>query len=209
MLVKFKPEIIIDKDLIFKRMRIDSNSPTYKSISETFNKQVKIIENIVEFESVYLIKENNSTFNIKNIDECEKIAYCFTSIGKEIVNKINEYFFNNDYLEGYLLNELADELVMSSSRQMYQSIKKLVKKDDYNLTKRYSPGECGLDIKFQATVMNELKSETKINAHLTESYMIVPEKSTLFIYGIDKNIPESVIDHDCSQCTREDCPYKK
>ena len=36
-LVKFKPEIIIDKDKIFKRIKVNTNSPTYNSISETFN----------------------------------------------------------------------------------------------------------------------------------------------------------------------------
>ncbi len=209
MLVKFKPEIIIDKDLIFKRMKINSNSPAYESISKIFDSQLKDIDNIIDFESLYVINDKNYTFNIKNIDECEKIAYCFTSVGKKSIDVINKCFSNDEYLEGYLLNAISDEIVMSSSRQMYQNIKNLVKQDNYNLTKRYSPGECGFDIKFQTTIMNELKKTAKINAHLTESYMIIPEKSTLFLYGIDKNIPESVVDHDCSQCTREDCPYKK
>lgn len=209
MLIRLKPKIIINKDEILKRMKVNNNSPTYKSIYEVFNKLLKIIEDIVKFESVYLIKKNKNIFNIKNIDKCEKIAYCFTSIGNEIVDVINNYFKNNEYLEGYLLNAIADEIVMSSSRQIYQDIKKLVKRDDYYLTKRYSPGECNLDIKFQTNIMKEINEETKIDAYLTESYMIVPEKSTFFMYGIDKNIPETVIDHDCSQCTRKNCPYRK
>lgn len=209
MLVKFNSKIIIDKDIMLNKMKVIPDSPTYIGISKTFDKELDVLKSIAEYEAIYLLKDNNFIFDIEKIDKCKKIVFCFATIGNTIIDKINSTLHKGDYLEGYLLNEISDELVMNITRQMHQFIKCEAKKDGYNLTKRYSPGECGLDLKYQKTLLDEIKKQTLLDAQLTDSYMIIPEKSTLFMYGVDKNIPETDIDHDCSNCKNSDCTYRK
>lgn len=205
----FNPRINIDKEAIYKRMKVSENSRIYDTINEIFDKCLERAISKINFETMFLTKDNSLEFSIKEVNDCEKIVFCFASIGKEICHEINGDFENSNYLEGYLLNEISNEIIMQATNQMYTHIKSEMRSQGYNLTKRYSPGECSFEMKYQVKIMEELKKEFEIQASLTESFMINPEKSTLFLYGADKNIPELEVDFDCSTCKAVDCPYKR
>lgn len=205
----FNPVTQIKKEAIFKRMRPNATSRVSKAIDKQYDACLNKVMSTIDYQALIWSKDNVFANDIIEVKHCEKIVFCFVTIGEPISNAINSCFENSNFLEGYLLNEIANEVVIDATNQMYAYIKKNMKKRRYHLTKRLSPGECSFDMKYQNTIMGELKKGFEIKASLTESFMIDPEKSTLFLYGADKNIPESNIDFDCSSCQSTNCAYRR
>ena len=209
MMIPFHPLLRINKTIIFDRMRVAKTSNMYHKVSEIFDECLTNIEHLIHYQAVYVIEDNDHQINYESLSDSEKIVYCFVTIGEEICTRVNQIFDEKDYLKGYILNEIANEIVMDATDQLYFHIKRIVKKDNYNLSKRYSPGECSFDMSYQRTILAHLEKYDEIKASLTDAYMIYPEKSTLFVYGADKSFPDSAVDYDCSTCQSVNCPYKR
>ena len=43
---------------------------------------------------------------------------------------------------------------------------------------------------------------------LTDSCMLEPEKSMLYVFGADPSFPERSVEHDCSQCPNTTCFFR-
>lgn len=43
---------------------------------------------------------------------------------------------------------------------------------------------------------------------LTESYMLYPEKSMLYLFGADCSNPEISVEHDCGKCPNTSCFFR-
>ncbi|SHJ42601.1 hypothetical protein SAMN02745751_02532 [Dethiosulfatibacter aminovorans DSM 17477] len=205
----FKPTIKLDKKKIYTRIRVREDSPIYDTIDELYEKYVENIEDRIEFQVIYSVKPNEFNFDISDVDNCEKVVFCYATIGNPLNDDIVKLFDDKNYLEGYLLNEVANDIVMEATNQLYSYLKKRMKEMGYFLTKRYSPGECTFEMEYQKPIMEELEKDFDVNGELTESFMINPEKSTLYIYGADKNIPELEVDFDCSTCQSHNCPFRR
>jgi hypothetical protein len=205
----FTPKIEIDKAAIYKRIKVQTDSPMFSEIDKIFDKCSLDVFRLIEVQALFTVNVNSYNIKINELEKAEKIIFCYVSIGKKICDEINEMFKKSQYLEGYLMNEIANEAVMEATNQLYAYIKSKLKKDNYNLTKRYSPGECHIEMEYQELIMTELKKDFEFDALLTESYMIDPEKSTLFAYGADLSFPELEVDYDCSTCNSMNCMYKR
>ena len=88
----FPPIISIDKEVIYKRMKISKNSKMHNTIDKIFDTCLQRVIEKTDFQSMFLTKENLFEFAIKDVDNCEKIAFCFATIGSEISDLINKYF---------------------------------------------------------------------------------------------------------------------
>jgi hypothetical protein len=205
----FNPSIKLDKKKIYQRIKVKEDSHVYDTIDELYNQYVKNIEDRIEFQVVYTVKPNEFNFNIPDVDNCEKVIFCYATVGHLVNDDVIKLFDDKNYLEGYLLNEVANDIVMEATNQLYTHIKKKMKETGYNITKRYSPGECTFEMEYQKSIMEELKKDFEIQGVLTDSFMINPEKSTLYIYGADKKNPELELDFDCSTCQSHNCPFRR
>jgi len=205
----FDAQIVPNKELIYRQMKISKNSKIYEIIESKFDRCLMEIEERINFQNLIIVKKNSKDFGLKNIAFCEKVVFCFSTIGKEIISWISNKFSDGEYVDGYIINEIANFYVMEATNQMYSYIKNELKKSEYNMTIRFSPGECGMPLWNQKIIMEELQKEFSVNGKLTESFMISPEKSILFFYGADRNIEELKIDFDCSKCNAKDCAYKR
>lgn len=205
----FNASIQLDKKKIYTRIKVKEDSPIYDTIDKLYNEYAETVKNKIEFQVIYTTKTNEFDFDIPDVDKCDKIIFCYATIGHPVNDEIIKLFDDKNYLEGYLLNEVANEIVMESTNQLYKYLKIKMKESGYFLTKRYSPGECTFEMKYQKPIMEELKKDFDVKGELTDSFMINPEKSTLYIYGLDKNIPELDLDFDCSTCQSIDCPFRR
>lgn len=209
MKASFYPVLQINKSLVFERMRVNQSSKIYKKVNELYERLIPVIEELVDYQAVFALEDNHFGFYQHPLSDCDKIVFCFVTIGEGVCHEVNRMFEDGQLLEGYLLNEMTNEVVMDATNQLYRHIKSLLKPIGLNLSKRLSPGECTLDMTYQALIMEELKKSFDIKGTLTSAYMIDPEKSTLYLYGADSNQPDSDVDFDCGTCTSHNCPYRR
>ena len=209
MKASFNPVLQINKPLIFERMRVSDSSKIYDKVNGIYEDLIPVIERLVAYQAVFSMEENKFEINQPLLSQCDKIVFCYVTIGEKLCLEVNRLFEDGQLLQGYILNEMTNEVVMDATNQLYRHIKSLLKPIGYHLSKRLSPGECTLDMTYQSLIMDELKKSFDIKGTLTSAYMINPEKSTLYVYGADPKLPDSDVDFDCENCSSVNCPYRR
>jgi len=212
-ILNLKPQI--NKKQFFNKLHIVKGTETYKSADGVFEGLRQIIEQKMKLYSLYAVVD---TFDlgIFELDTCKKYVLCFISFQNDMSGIIHEMMSSGSYLKGYLLNEMAADALFNASNEMNKIIREQAVKLKYKLTKRYAPGDGEMDIKLQEKILDALNKEVHVPAHLNEAYMIIPEKSLLYLYGLarDQDTCSSYYadtfngDDSCSQCTNKNCEYR-
>ncbi len=206
---EFHPELKINKPLVFERMRVSQTSKIYHKVNQLYENLVPIVKQLVDYQAVYALEESTLVFEDALLNDCTHHVFCFVTVGQPICDEVNRLFEVSNFLEGYILNEMANEVILDATNQLYAHLKTNLKAQGLILTKRYSPGECHLSMDYQKTILGVLQKYSSIQASLTSAFMIKPEKSTLFLYGADANITETDVDFDCKACPSLNCPYRR
>jgi len=203
----------VNKDRIYNKFHLVENTTSYKCADDAFQELSRIIRKNMKITSLYSIVDDTFGIQFEEIGgytSWQKYVLCFISSKDDINSIVNDMMSAGDYLKGYLLNEIATDVMFNAANEMNKIIKENALKSGYKLTKRYAPGDGVLDLKHQQTILDALKKEVNIDAYLTESYMIVPEKSMLYLFGAEKNMKGYYdIEENCIECSNLDCQYRE
>ena len=205
---EFNPVFEINREAVHRRMRLKTGTPVYKAVQEVYDTCLRKTAACVMYQAVYLLGKNDHRITQPDLDGCSELLYCFITIGQPVLDVIDGHFEDGRYLEGYLINEMANEAVMSASNQLYHHVKQVLHNRGCRMTQRFSPGECHLDLSCNKLVMEALESGFQVSATLTDQMMLNPPKSMLFLYGVDPDLPEGEKDRDCGDCQRMKCNYR-
>lgn len=208
MIIFTKTDFIYDKDRIFRQLHLTENENVTKYTHQIFPKLIQLTQENLEITTCYSIQENNKHLGLPNIDCCKYAVLCFCSCSEKINLLIDDLFRNNDFLDGFLLNHISNELLFNASNQMNSQLENTLIQLGLRLTKRHSPGEDKINLEFQENILRGLSAETPIRARLTETHMLEPEKSMLYYFGADKEIKSHSTKHDCRTCHSTNCPHR-
>jgi hypothetical protein len=210
-------EIQPEKDIVFKEFGIpkidlvsEKNQQLYSEAIKVFQETSKLIVIYSEiskekFERVYVGEENNSNETpVRQIfPKADGLILFALTMGKEVSEKIETLFKENDFALGSMLDCIA-------SLAADKAVKKLeiTFSDNFPNTcvLSYSPGYCGWDISGQKKLFEYLHPE-KIGITLNDSLLMIPLKSVsgVLIAG-KKNIHKFKNDFDfCSLCRTKSC----
>ncbi len=207
-LIKLETSCPVDQDVVFRRLSITGDSFACQSSRAALTSLLAKSAELVESSCYYCLVSNVYELPEPELAQCEKLVLCFATLGPGISEAIGLYFESKDYLEGYLLDHLGNEMLFSASEEMNRIIEAEVGKQGYNLTIPFSPGEGLLNLEYQGLFLEEMKRQGEIPVRINDHYMLNPEKSILYVFGADPNIPHCDIRHDCSRCTREKCYFR-
>lgn len=172
------------------------------------------IFNIFEYDyinSKITLKDKNIYFIGNSIKKhlylCEKIAILAVTIGEDIENEITNSSENENYAHALLLDAAATEAVEEAADLSEKIIEREARKEGFYLTSRFSPGYGDFPLTMQKEIL-ELASGDKIGISLTSSLMLIPRKSITAIIGFKR---ENTIrnNHNCSNCNKLNCNFKK
>jgi hypothetical protein len=200
----------IDKDKIYRRLHIAEGSEVRKYSELVFDELVEIIKNVMNLYSIYI---ESDKFELGNdeLDSCESYVLCFISSSEKTGLIANEMMENGDYLKGFLINEMASEAIFEESNELNDRLRKELFKSGFRLTRRYAPGD-NIDIKYQKTILDEIKKTVQVDAHVNEYCAVVPEKSLLYLFGLEELSPDDSMEckdiNGCSDCTKKECGYR-
>jgi hypothetical protein len=135
---------------------------------------------------------------------------CLTSCSDRISHSIARLLEEGDLLDGYILNDLVNDILFTASEDMNCQLYEEMKAQGYHLTPRFTPGENSLPLEHQRTFLTLLKERrSDLPITLTERFMLRPEKAMLYAYGGDRALPDRPIAHDCSKCSNTACFYRR
>ncbi len=110
-----------------------------------------------------------------------------------------------DPLESYISDMIASEAVEKAMDLIQKLLKNDMGKMALNTTNRYSPGYCGWPIDDQHTLFS-LLPKNFCGVTLTNSALMIPEKSVSGVIGIGKNVKK--VGYTCQICDMKQCIYR-
>ena len=101
----------------------------------------------------------------------------------------------------------ADALASASAEAWCARVNALLPADGLYLRPRFSPGYGDLPLDFQRTLLGVLDSQRKAGISLSESLLMVPQKSVSAIVGLGES-GCTAPDSGCDICEKKDCEFR-
>ncbi len=199
-------QTIINKERIFKKLHIKEGTEAFNNADGVFDELCCIIKNKMKITAVYMITDD---LKLEGTDDFEKHIICFISSDDDISELSHTMITDGSYMKGYLLHEMAVDVVFAASNKVNNSIKKESEDSGYRLSRRYAPGDGSLSLNAQKILLDILKNETEIKAYLNEENVLVPENTLLYIFGLAKGVENEQDSRNCSLCDNQDCQYRE
>ncbi len=179
-----------------------------KGISSTVRiKNISFSNGRVDLENNFFLNFNHSIMNL--LKGSSYLVLGIVTIGSFLENKVSELFTKGEYPRAVALDSVGTVLVRSFSDYMRSVVCQEAKEQDLHTTKYFSPGSDDWDIKQNKIIFQNIPVN-KIGVKLTESYLMIPQKSLSWIIGVGKNITISPKnDHSCQTCQATNCPFRK
>lgn len=114
---------------------------------------------------------------------CTGLYLTAVTLGPALDRKVAELSRSNDMTRAFLLNAYGAEAAEALMIQLDRILKGLAAEQGLTTTKRFSPGYGDWDITAQKELLGTLQAEN-IGIKLTDSYLMIPEKSISAIIGV-------------------------
>jgi hypothetical protein len=220
----------IDEEEVLRYQGCDSNNlknvnPIIIKITrEEIDKAYSLIEtkgiyDFVKVNQIHIDKgelnlTNGLSLNVNNrmldsLKEIDYIVFGIVTIGHFLEDKVFEYFSSKDFPKALALDAAGTVSVRYLRSYLSDLIYKKAGGKRLYITKYYSPGEEGWAIDQQKNIFQIIPAD-KIGVKITDSYMMIPQKSLSFISGIGMN-PEIATrkEHSCKTCKAINCQFRK
>lgn len=194
-----------DINNILETIDCHKSNPKYDNYREQLN---KLIETYIDCMKPmgYVVED---TINKYLPASCLKSLYCMVSLGDAIDQVISTCFANYEYLEGMMMNTLADQVLFEATNHLFEILKEEQSEKALHLTIRYEPGNMDIPMSVQKDIFDKIIPEFNLDMMISEGYMLTPTKSITYLYGISKEDCSMGLDHDCSSCDSIKCPHRK
>lgn len=213
----------LDSDSLKHRLKLDQDLDSNDNILKVFSQVEKDARLCIKLRGMYV--EGHHVTGIPEVDRCQKQILVLVFITQEVLNQMDQYTKEEKYLEAYLMNEMANDVLFAASDQANQYLCQMEQKEGRNLTRAFFPGDHDLPIEKQSHFINiltreriqrDLPEETAHKASravlgiTTNEYdMLVPEKAMIYAFGSDSSNQVVSVTHDCSHCQNLTCIYRK
>ncbi len=206
-ILKVKP--IVSRERIFRKLHIAEGTEAFKNAYRVFDELSQTILNVMNLTAVCNVVDSAKlSFNVPC--NFEKYVICFISSDDHISEMSNEMMAAGDYMKGYLLHEIAADVIFATSSEMNGAIREEAAKSGYKLSKRYAPGDGIIDLSVQNILLDILKREAEIKAYLNEEQVLFPEKSLLYMFGLIRGFMDGEEDPgSCGACENLSCRYRE
>jgi hypothetical protein len=135
----------------------------------------------------------------------EKLAFFMITAGDGITTWSQKELTRGDPMAGYIIDLIGSEIVVAALDRMQDDLAGKMKSAGFNITNRYSPGDCGWPVTDQQKLFSFFP-ENFCGISLSESSLMHPIKSVSGIIGIGKDVRKTA--YACDLCEMEACLYR-
>lgn len=182
----------------------------YENLTPGIEEKILLIKNefMIKCRPKSVLKEIDSlsVFNSKKLNahfsDCKKFFLFAATLGTE-ADRILQRYSKTDISSAAVAQAVAAEYIEDFCDKETEKISI----DGLYLKPRFSPGYGDFSLEYQKYILDYLGAEKSIGITLTDSYMMVPEKSVTAILGFtDKKICTHT---KCRNCDNIGCEFRK
>lgn len=197
-------KVEIDRNIVYSLLDLNEESPVYEEV-------VSAYEELLPVAAGMMVPQGRIGFGelcheVKNVPLGSKVAYVLVSLGQEIGSYCSRLMEEGNYLEGMLVDAMADSCLFNLEKQWQPVLKQACAGQRLGVRARIAiPQE--IPMKVQETVCRALHGE-EIGVGITSGYMLSPVKTTCEVFALtdDETVFES--QHDCSKCENTTCKIR-
>lgn len=204
-------QVITNRDRIFKKLHFNDGTEAFKNAYSIFDELSSLLKNNMKLTSVHKVVDSRE-LNIEELYGFEKYVICLVFSEDEISEISNEMMSAGEYLKGYLLHEIATDVIFTASDALNKEVGIEASQIGYGICGTYAPGDGKIDLKMQGALLAELEKEAKLNVYLNDEYILIPEKSLLYVLGLKlmQNTGSAAEEYSaCGKCCNLYCEYRK
>lgn len=216
--IEIKPQLIeIPFEKVCRYLGLGKTSPETQ-LQEQILKSIDEFKKEVSYKACFrevLCRETSSGTDLeiffapgqrlkKALSGCDKaiIFAATTGLGAEMSRRRAAV---NSSLQALLLDAVGTTAIESFCDRLCALWKE--EYEGYFLRPRFSPGYGDLPIEIQAKLLDSLEATSHTGISLTESFLMIPQKSVTAIVGLGKEGCRQK-EADCSICDKKDCQFR-
>lgn len=117
------------------------------------------------------------------MEGCHGLYLCAVTLGPALDEKVTSLSTNGELTRGFLLNAYGAEAAEALMESLNLYLRTYASEQGWQTTKRYSPGYGDWHISAQKHLLAKVGAD-QIGIKLTDSFLMVPEKSVSAIIGV-------------------------
>ena len=107
-----------DRERIFRRLHIEPGTNAYRYAHSVFPSLEEIAQQQLCMTHCYSVEEDAPPMGVPEVDRCKYRIVCLSTCSEGITRAIAKLLDQGDFLEGYILNDLVNEMLFNASDQM-------------------------------------------------------------------------------------------
>ncbi len=142
------------------------------------------------------------------LESCEKAAIFALTIGNHLEDMVAYLAENGLVLQATVLDAVGSSATEKLADYVEDRIKRMANLEGLIASQRFSPGYCDWAVSQQKKVFQSLCDDTA-GIRLTESLLMIPQKSVSGIIGIGLASKEIENYNPCPTCKKRNCPGRR
>jgi hypothetical protein len=141
------------------------------------------------------------------LERCDKVALFVSTISSQLEDMVCWLANEGLIVEAYVLDAIGSNAAEKLAGLVESEVEKVSGAQGFCISRRFSPGHCDWDISQQRGVFRAVGVDTA-GVNLTESYLMIPQKSISGIIGIGPCGSVSSY-NPCEPCNKRNCPWRR
>ncbi len=200
-------KIELNRENVFLSMNCYQDSPIYEELCSLYANYLPDVQKTVKPYAFINTVILPGTPEIPEEVRGQNAIIVLLTLGSEISEMISAFFDRGDYLEGMLLDAMADQFLFQMEDTATRAVRNQCKELSAGVSKRITAPE-ELPMQIQQFIFNETEAST-IGLKIKESYMFDPIKTMTYVLLLSEDHTEFKAEHDCSRCSFVTCSMRK
>lgn len=200
--------ISFSKENIYHMIDCCPDNPVYEQVEEEYAQIQDIAYAKIKPCAFLSFGKIPASIANETVPEGSQVLYVITTLGRSISNWCSELFTSNNYLDGMLVDAMADDYLFQMEEKLENIIISMCQEKGFGIVKRIE-APSGINMKVQRVALETIKECEKTEISIKESFMYDPLKTTCQVYLLKKGGQEYHIQHNCKECSAISCKQRK
>ena len=190
----------IDREKVFRQLNCYPDSPVYEEMEESFDEIKDEMLNLCKPMGVLAL----GRIPIDYFQQEKEAVYVLVTIGQEISDLSTVKFAEGDYVQGMLIDAIADSILFSLEDDIQRELRNACVEWKRGVSKRMeAPQDISMEIQKEA--LKQTNAEELLGLELSSGYMFRPIKtsSQIFLTTDDEKVFKA--QHNCRTCPNVNC----
>lgn len=201
--------IELNQAAVFKMMDCYEDSPVYEEVCEAFLKWQPWIYANVHPKAVLAWEPDAKVERLpEGVAGSDGLMYLLMTLGPEVETEVTNCFGEGDYLEGMLLDAMADDYLFQMEARVQERLRIFCGDIGRGILRRMEAPQ-DIPMEFHSHVLDACGVAGEWQMSLSTGFMFSPVKTSCVVFELTKDMALFRAQHDCSHCPAVNCKLRK